>query len=253
MAQPRLGRNRQPTGDQGAVVAGEEAHRVVRLGRVKRQSQRTGSELFGCRLIMKRGQRFASLDHARGHHLRHGQRAHPPTLWIRVDVADGRIGGSQIDAHDVARRAFATGWLAFHGLLAVLVVLEGTRRGKTLTMTHRRRFDNGSPSACPRGEPRFSSTRAVSRRTGVLDPVTYGERRRSRGKWIQGLETTRCHPSGFPRLRVRGGTRGSSQTPLPPARGRRGEPKVALSNHDEHHRSRAGGRPVQQLLEEPGR
>jgi hypothetical protein len=50
---------------------------------------------------VKARQRVASFDLAGSHELRDFKGANAPRLLVAIDVADGRIGGAQVDADDI--------------------------------------------------------------------------------------------------------------------------------------------------------
>ncbi len=87
VTQPRFRRVDQPARRQRALVAGEEADRVVRLFFLPRAFQRSSRcQLARGRLIMERGERLPRFDLSRGDHLRNGKRLDLPRLFRGVDV-----------------------------------------------------------------------------------------------------------------------------------------------------------------------
>jgi hypothetical protein len=84
-------RAKKPTAWSGEILA-------------PRQLQGLWRKLAGRRLVVERGQRLPRLDQAGGDQLRDGEDPHLPGFFAGVDIARGRIGGPQIDAHHVAAR-----------------------------------------------------------------------------------------------------------------------------------------------------
>ena len=151
VTQPGLGRSDQAAGDRRPVIAGQESDNrcravccrwratvarcgstalaaarppggaIVLLGRPG-GGQRLARKFPLGRFVMKRRECLARLDHPRRHHLRHGKRPHLPRRFGGIDVAHGRIRGSQIDAHDETARWRLLGqrvempWVSGHDL-----------------------------------------------------------------------------------------------------------------------------------------
>ena len=104
VTQPRLRRVDQPARRERALVAGEEADRVVRLGFLPRTAERSRCQLARSRLIMEGGERFPRFDLSRGDHLRNGKRLDSPRLFRGVDVGNRRVGGAQVKTDHVSAR-----------------------------------------------------------------------------------------------------------------------------------------------------